>query len=241
MTIIGLVFVVQEKRISIFLSQGIKGEEKISASEIIRLTNNERAKEGLSLLIEEVNLSRAAQAKINDMIDRDYFAHDSPTGESASDLVSSLNYDFIIVGENLAKGDFSSDKELVDGWMNSPDHRENILHSGYKEIGVAIQEKNNSWLAVQIFATPSSICPSPDRELLKELQSLQGEIDLLNTEIIEMKREIEASFPRDNEKIRQYNNLVFSYNKSLESLRSMVANYNHQVQITNNCIDNYGF
>jgi uncharacterized protein YkwD len=52
-------------------------------------------------------------------------------------LAKKVNYEYVVVGENLAEGDFTSDADLVKGWMDSPGHRANILNTKYEEIGIA--------------------------------------------------------------------------------------------------------
>jgi uncharacterized protein YkwD len=92
------------------------------------------------------------------MFENQYFAHESPTGEKVSDLAKKFGYDFLLIGENLAMGNFSSDEDLVLAWMESPGHRENILNEKYQEIGVAVKkgifEGKEVWIAVQHFGLP---------------------------------------------------------------------------------------
>jgi len=220
-------------------------EEILSVSEIIRLTNVEREKEGFVPLQENALLRRVAEIKLNDMITNQYFEHRSPDGKEAGDLAFSVGYDFIATGENLAMGNFINDKILIEGWMESPEHRENILHHGYREIGVALKkaayEERETWLVVQIFGLPSWICPDPNKDLLTDLKSKQEEADILAREIESLKREIEASSRQDNEKVSQYNILVSRYNRLAEEIRAMVSKYNEQVDFLNQCINSYGF
>ena len=65
------------------------------------------------------------------------FEHTSPSGVDPGKLVQSYGYDYIVAGENLILGNFSSEKEVVQDWMNSPGHRANILNGSYKRTGVA--------------------------------------------------------------------------------------------------------
>ncbi len=113
-------------------------------------------------LSKNAKLTSAATAKANDLFEKQYFEHVSPTGESAADLVIAEGYNYRIVGENLALGDFKSEKELVDAWMASEGHRENILKKDYQEIGVASKlskfEGRITWVSVQIFGTRAPEC-----------------------------------------------------------------------------------
>jgi len=58
-----------------------------------------------------------------------YFAYNSPSGVGVDDLAGNFGYKFIAIGENLALGNFENDEVLLQGWMNSPGHRENILNT----------------------------------------------------------------------------------------------------------------
>lgn len=111
----------------------------ISPQEIIRLTNEERAKNGLSPLVENPVLSQAAIAKGLDMIERDYWAHVAPDGTEPWLFFLRFGYNYRFAGENLAR-DFSNAASVVSAWMASASHRENILSPKYNEIGVGVVE-----------------------------------------------------------------------------------------------------
>lgn len=129
----------------------------ISPSEVIRLTNVERAKNGLSSLTENSTLSQAAIAKGNDMLAKGYWAHFAPDGTSPWSFFLSFGYKYKYAGENLAR-DFSDASTAVNAWMNSPSHRENILNANYQEIGIGVVEGNlsgaDTTIIVQFFGTP---------------------------------------------------------------------------------------
>jgi uncharacterized protein YkwD len=128
----------------------------ISKDEIVNLTNAKRVETGLSPLIFNETLSSAAFSKARDMIDRDYWAHTGPDGTTPWSFFSRFGYKYRYAGENLAR-DFSSAGAVVDAWMNSPTHRDNILNPKYKEIGVGITEGDlagvDSTIVVQFFGT----------------------------------------------------------------------------------------
>ncbi len=182
---------------------------------VIKYTNIERMENNLALLIENQILNNIAKAKAEDMIKYDYFAHVSPKQEEISDLAQIFNYDFIIIAENLAYGGFKGDKEIVDAWMKSSGHRENILNPRFKEIGVSvIQKSERIWVAVQVFALPRSVCPEPDQVLFSEI-----------TERKSILKELE-----DQNKIREYNKLV-------RETRYLIDIYNNQIKEINNCLE----
>ncbi len=129
----------------------------ISPEEVVRLTNVEREKNGLSLLSLNSTLSQAAIAKGNDMLAKGYWAHFAPDGTTPWSFFLSFGYKYKYAGENLAR-DFSDAGSAVSAWMNSPTHRENILNSNYEEIGIGVVEGilsgADTTIIVQFFGTP---------------------------------------------------------------------------------------
>jgi len=124
------------------------------AQELIILTNQERLKHNLSPLFPNEELTKAALNKATDLLKEQYFSHNSPTGKKFSVWVKDQKYDYIIVGENLALG-FGSKEAIMEAWMNSEKHRQNILQEKYKEIGMAVLRGNfkgqKTKMVVQIF------------------------------------------------------------------------------------------
>jgi uncharacterized YkwD family protein/spore coat assembly protein SafA len=104
-------------------------------SQVIQLTNQERAKHGLKPLAADWQLSRVARYKSVDMRDKNYFQHNSPTYGSPFDMMKSFGVSYRSAGENIAAGQ-RTPQEVVKAWMDSPGHRANILKSGYTHIGV---------------------------------------------------------------------------------------------------------
>ncbi|MDO4813259.1 MAG: SafA/ExsA family spore coat assembly protein [Eubacteriales bacterium] len=112
--------------------------------EVIRLTNIERAKYGLSPLTEDWELSRVARYKSQDMHDRRYFDHNSPTYGTPFQMMKAFGLTYRSAGENIAMG-YRTPQAVVTGWMNSSGHRANILNSSYKKIGVGYVANGNYW------------------------------------------------------------------------------------------------
>jgi uncharacterized protein YkwD len=102
---------------------------------VVELTNSYRAQNGLAPLQLNLKLSSAAQAHSEDMALRDYFSHTGSNGSSSSDRVLNAGYNYSYVGENIAAG-YTTPEEVVQGWINSPGHRANILNANFKEIGI---------------------------------------------------------------------------------------------------------
>ncbi len=131
---------------------------QISPSDVIRITNVKRSAVGLSPLSLNQTLSNAAYTKGRDMIDRDYWAHVAPDGTQPWKFFKDFDYKYRYAGENLAR-DFSSASNVVDAWMSSPTHKENILNPKYKEIGIGVVEGDlagsDTTIVVQFFGTKS--------------------------------------------------------------------------------------
>ncbi|WP_087975170.1 CAP domain-containing protein [Oceanobacillus rekensis] len=112
--------------------------------EVVELTNQERAKQGLSALQIDTELSKVAREKSRDMAVNNYFAHNSPTYGSPFDMMKSFGVSYKTAGENIAQGQ-RTPAEVVDAWMNSEGHRANILNGDYTHIGVGYVEDGNHW------------------------------------------------------------------------------------------------
>lgn len=132
---------------------------QISPSEIVRLTNLKRAESGLGSLRFDSQLSAAAAQKAADMFAKNYWAHTSPTGTPPWYFISQSGYVYRYAGENLAR-DFADPVSVVNAWMNSPTHRENLLSNRYSDIGVAVIDGSlggrDTTLVVQMFGTRTS-------------------------------------------------------------------------------------
>lgn len=124
-------------------------------NEVIKLVNAERAKNGLPALKANWELSRVARMKSQDMIDKNYFSHQSPTYGSPFKMMETFGVRYSSAGENIAKGQQSA-SQVMNSWMNSPGHRSNILSSSYSEIGVGLAtNKNGVKYWTQMFIRPT--------------------------------------------------------------------------------------
>jgi uncharacterized protein YkwD len=219
-------------------------ESYLTRAGIIQWTNAQRAKYGLQPLKENPRLNVSAELKVQDMFEKQYFAHLSPSGEGVKDLVEIAGYEYIAIGENLALGNFQNDEALVQGWMDSPGHRANILNPSYEEIGVAVQkgefEGRTTWLAVQHFGRPLSACPQPDTVIKAQIDSNQNEIEKLQANLLKLEAEIKNTKPKRDpaytQKIEEYNALVSQYNTLIDQTKSLITNYNNQVNLFNQCV-----
>lgn len=112
--------------------------------EVINLVNVERAKAGLPALKYDWELARVAKHKSQDMSNRGYFSHTSPTYGSPFTMMKNYGINYKSAGENIAKGQRSA-QQVVNDWMNSPGHRANILNKDFTHIGVGYVSDGHYW------------------------------------------------------------------------------------------------
>jgi uncharacterized protein YkwD len=103
--------------------------------QLIALINQERASRGLGTLAEQSQLTSAARAHSADMACNDYFSHTALDGSSPFDRMARAGYVFSAAAENLAAG-HGSPQAVVDGWLDSEGHRQNMLNPDYVHVGV---------------------------------------------------------------------------------------------------------
>ena len=131
----------------------------IEANALVDETNQQRATNGFGALQENALLDQAAQDKANDMAANSYFAHTSPSGVTPWSWFEKVGYQFSYAGENLAV-DFSNSQDVTNAWMNSPEHRANILNNNFTQIGMATAQGtldgHSAIFVVEEFGTPAS-------------------------------------------------------------------------------------
>ena len=110
--------------------------EAAMEAEVLRIVNEERAKQGLGALKRASDLDAVARAHSADMINRHFFDHTNPDGKSPFDRLHSAGITYRAAGENIAYGQRDA-QSVMTAWMNSSGHRKNILNSSYTEIGIA--------------------------------------------------------------------------------------------------------
>lgn len=215
---------------------------------VLKWTNLQRhGNGGLAPLDMNAQLNAAAEAKLQDLFAKQYFEHLSPTGAGPSDLAKQAGYDYAVVGENLALGNFEDDQVLVQAWMDSPGHRANILSVSYREIGIAvgqgIYEGHRTWIAVQEFGKPRSACPPVDAELKAKIEADEAAFKTLEEQAQRLKDEIDAApKPHGKEERDAYNRKVDDYNAAIRQINVLNAQiqgeitvFNGQVQAYNAC------
>ncbi len=150
-TLVGFIFA---------LSFGINPSSRVQAAnynpdEVVALVNEYRNKKGLDSLTVDEKLVEAARLKAQDMLNKDYWDHYGPNGESPWNFIHDTGYEYNKAGENLAKG-YSDVYRMNQAWLDSPTHERNISNKKFTEIGVAVVDGKlggkNVTLVVQLFA-----------------------------------------------------------------------------------------
>jgi len=129
------------KRLLLFLlllpATAFAETNEITPENIVARMNAYRADAGLAPLRLDDRVTLAARDRMRDMEDTGYWSHESPTGMSPFTWLTVRDYSFTAAAENLASG-FETARFLVDSWMESHGHRENILSPMYEDCGIAI-------------------------------------------------------------------------------------------------------
>lgn len=131
---------------------GVAGSGAMSSDEskILQLVNAERSKNGAKSLSASSDCAKLARMKSQDMVDNNYFSHQSPTYGSPFDMLKSNNVSYMYAGENIAMN--QSAEAAFKAWMNSEGHRKNILNPNFTELGIGIAPKGNgSYIYTQLF------------------------------------------------------------------------------------------
>lgn len=164
----------------------------ISVEMLLSLTNNERKSKDLPPLVFNQQLSKAALLKGTNMLEKDYWAHNAPDGTTPWKFIKEVNYDYVYAGENLARG-FTNSEDIIEAWIDSPTHRDNMFSQNYRDIGFAVLEGElvgeDTTLVVEMFGSTAPIefaRPPEEKNPAEVLPNLAGErsISLKNSPII---------------------------------------------------------
>lgn len=121
-----------------------------AAAAVLALVNKERATAGCSALTVNEKLTKAAQDHSADMAAHSNMSHTGSDGSDPGQRITRAGYTWRTYGENVAYG-YSTPEKVMEGWMNSPGHRQNILNCSFKEIGIGLAQPNRYW--TQSFGT----------------------------------------------------------------------------------------
>jgi uncharacterized protein YkwD len=243
------------------------GQEDLSPDRIFVLTNRVRASHGLPELAENPVLKAIAEERITDMLEHDYFDHVSPTGKQVSDTAQQLGYRYRFIAENIAHGFFLTNQKVLDGWMQSPGHRRNILSPEPTEMGTAIRKGrikgSETYLGVQIFGRQSpeipgagqrddirkNRCIPPSQSLLDRIErektgasELDGIIEKLDEELTDEKGEIEgfSRFPaRSKAESAEQSAFIAAHNQKVKKRNDMPGVVRARRSVLQKMIDEY--
>lgn len=113
--------------------------------QVVELVNRNRVSAGLAPLSTNWELARVARYKSQDMINKGYFGHTSPTYGTPFQMMEKFGLRFSAAGENIAYGQRTA-SEVMTSWMNSSGHRANIMSPIYTQIGVGAAKAANGTL-----------------------------------------------------------------------------------------------
>lgn len=113
-------------------------------AKVLELVNQARAAAGCPALTVNAKLTKAAQDHSADMAAHRNMSHTGSDGSDAGQRITRAGYQWRTYGENVAYG-YSSPEQVMEGWMNSPGHKRNILDCSYKEIGIGLAQPGQYW------------------------------------------------------------------------------------------------
>ncbi len=159
LTVRSMQFVEKEKNLEVAYDYLAKdyistvNDRKNWSKKCIEAVNKLREENGLKPLLYDAELEQLSVIKAQDMIQRSYFDHYSPYYGNPWDMATLFDYDYTSFGENIARN-FNSVETVVDAWMASPKHRDNILKTSYTHIGIGVkQASNGNFYWVQLFSS----------------------------------------------------------------------------------------
>ena len=145
----------------------------ISIDQLLVLTNQQRQQNNLPPLTLDERLDQAAIGKATDMFAKDYWAHLAPDGTTPWVFIKQAGYNYVYAGENLARG-YTTSTDVVNAWMASPSHRENMLSNHYQNVGYGVLAGNlggeDTVLVVEMFGSTTL---AVENNLVQNIQTVQ--------------------------------------------------------------------
>lgn len=123
----------------VYVDYDLSDQQIEYTEEVVRLVNIEREKAGVDPFVLDENLTKVANIKSQDMHENDYFAHFSPTYGNSFEMLIYFNIPFGYSGENIAVG-YYTPEEVVSAWLNSPNHKSNLLNANFTKLGTGYCE-----------------------------------------------------------------------------------------------------
>eukprot|EP01138_Halocafeteria_seosinensis_P012651 gb/GECG01012927.1/.p1 GENE.gb/GECG01012927.1/~~gb/GECG01012927.1/.p1 ORF type:complete len:356 (+),score=50.28 gb/GECG01012927.1/:1-1068(+) len=211
--------------------------DAISTEEIVRELNKVRRRYDLNPVRQNELLNSSAQAKAEDMSRHSYFAHENPFGKKPHDFVNESAYQYVKIAENILVSTNTSENGCIASWMNSPHHRDNMLHGKFTEVGIGVTQGTYkgrlSWMLVQHFGTPQPAVPLPNEKDKTKLQELKGVMNQVKEDMDRKKRQLSTggkSTQEYNSLVEEVNGLVDRFNTLNKEYRRISDSYNKQVR-----------
>ena len=136
----------------------------ITVGDVHALSNVQRESAGVKALALNPTLNQAAANKAAHMFANNYWAHTAPDGTTPWSVISGAGDAYSFAGENLAKN-FVTSNGVVNGWMNSPGHRANVLNERFADVGYAVMngtlQGQETTLVVALYASPATVAQAP--------------------------------------------------------------------------------
>ncbi|MFE1791782.1 CAP domain-containing protein, partial [Streptomyces sp. NPDC059525] len=120
------------------------GAQTDAQAKVLALVNQERAAAGCPAVTVNAELTKAAQDHSADMAAHATMSHTGSDGSDPGQRITRAGYQWQTYGENVAYG-YSTPEQVMEGWMNSPGHRRNILDCSYREIGIGLAQPGQYW------------------------------------------------------------------------------------------------
>jgi len=181
------------------LKPGVLGyASNVTIQEVVDITNQYRLERGLAELQTNSLLNEAAKQKAAHMFANNYWSHYSPDGTSPWWFFKNTGYFYTYAGENLAR-DFGDSKEVVEAWIASPTHKDNIVNQKYEEMGVAVVDGilngEETTLVVQMFgASGTAAIPAQAVSEIKPQPLAQAKPAVLTSKTAVIPSSIVSSF-----------------------------------------------
>jgi uncharacterized protein YkwD len=123
---------------------------------VLQQINQIRQQQGIPTLQPNPTLAQVARNYSQQMVSQNFFSHTDPSGNEAVQRVYGAGIEFELVGENLYKSVAAPDpvKDAVEGWMESPGHRANVMRSVFTETGVGAWQAGDTYYFTQLFIQP---------------------------------------------------------------------------------------
>ncbi len=270
-TLIGFSLLLILLNFFVFPALGIESGKVLASNydldQLVTLSNKERKASGLIDLKRNDELNRAALAKGNDMLKKQYWAHFGPDGETPWQFIIYSGYDYIYAGENLAK-DFSKPLETHLAWMKSTTHKANILNANFRDLGLAkVNGKFNgkeTTIIIQMFGsktganvgstsqlevksnlnpdistyTPSIVSPLTNSILNTSKIVLNGEAEIGDTLKVYSNQKLIGELPKNNNPFTiNIDLLELENNLSIKSKENLTGKESQESNFVNILID----